>query len=104
MVERKPVPAPANVGERVKRTILQVGIPAFVFLVIVLPPVLEIIDAELGEHLPEAFRLWMIGTAALLTAVAGATARIMALPMVNTWLSKYTPFGTMKPKDTKQVS
>ena len=93
------VPAPTNVGERVKRTVLQVGVPAFVFLVVVLPPVIEVIDAELGEHLPAGFRLWMLGAATLLTAVSAAATRIMALPMVNDWLSRYTPFGT-EPRET----
>lgn len=94
MAKHALVPAPTDVGERVKRTALGVGVPAFVFLVVVLPPILEVIDAELGEHLPEAFRLWMLGAAAFLTAVAAAATRIMALPVVNDWLSRWTPFGT----------
>lgn len=101
MAKHALVPAPTNIGERVKRTALQVGVPAFVFLVVVLPPVIEVIDAELGEHLPEGFRLWMIGAAAVLTAVAAAATRIMALPVVNDWLSRYTPFGTEMPAVAK---
>lgn len=97
------VPTPSGVGERVKRTALQVGVPAFLFLVVVLPPVLEVIDTELGEHLPEGFRLWMLGAATVLTAVSVAVTRIMALPVVNDWLSRYTPFGTTKPKEAKQI-
>ena len=101
MAKHAIVPAPTNIGERVKRTVLQVGVPAFVFLVVVLPPVIEVIDAELGEQLPEAFRLWMLGAAALLTAIAAASARIMALPVVNDWLSRHTPFGTERPAVAK---
>lgn len=97
------VPAPTNVGERVKRTALQVGVPAFVFLVVVLPSVIEVIDAELGEHLPPGFRLWMLGAATFLTAVSAAVTRIMALPAVNDWLSRYTPFGTAPPAVAKAL-
>lgn len=101
MAKHAIVPAPTNVGERVKRTVLQVGVPAFLFLVVVMPPVIDVIDAELGEHLPEGFRLWMLGAAALLTAVSAAVARIMALPVVNDWLSRHTPFGTEMPSVAK---
>lgn len=94
------VPAPTNIGERVKRTVLQVGVPAVLFLVVVLPAVLDVIDSELGEHLPPAFRAWMLGAAAVLTAAAAALSRIMALPVVNDWLSRFTPFGT----EPKQVA
>lgn len=89
------VPAPANVAERVKRTAVQVGVSALVFLVVVLPPMIEIVDAELGEHLPAGFRLWMLGAAAFLTALSAAVTRIMAIPVVNDWLSRYTSFGTV---------
>lgn len=97
------VPTPTDVGERVKRTALQVGVPAFLFLVVVLPPVMEVIDAELGEHLPAGFRLWMTGAATVLTAVSVAATRIMALPAVNDWLSRHTPFGTLKPSQAKEL-
>lgn len=103
MAKHALVTAPADVGERVKRTALQVGVPAFLFLVVVLPPVIDVIDTELGEHLPAGFRLWMTGAAAVLTAVAAAVSRIMALPVVNDWLSRYTPFGTVKPGAAKQL-
>lgn len=103
MAKHALVPAPSNVAERVKRTALQVGVPAFLFLVVVLPPVIEVIDEELGSHLPEGFRLWMLGAAAVLTAVSVAVSRIMALPVVNDWLSRHTPFGTVKPGIAKQV-
>lgn len=97
------VPAPTNVGERVKRTVLQVGVPAFLLLVVVLPPVLDVVDSEVGEYLPPGFRAWMLGAAALLTAIAGAAARVMALPVVNDWLSRWTPFGTAHPKVAKRL-
>lgn len=86
-------PPPDHVGERIKRTALQVGIPAVVLLVVVVPEVLRLAEAELGEHLPPGFRAWMLGAAGLLTACSALGARIMALPVVNDWLRRYTPFG-----------
>lgn len=97
------VPAPSDVGERVKRTALQVGVPAFLFLVVVLPAIIDVVDAEIGEHLPEGFRLWMLGAATLLTAISSAATRIMALPAVNDWLSRWTPFGTSHPAEAKAI-
>ena len=95
------IPVPSNVGARVKRTALQVGVPAFLFLVVALPDVIGIVDQELGEHLPPAFRLWMLGAATVLTAVSAAATKVMALKSVNNWLSKYTPFGTVTRKEAK---
>ena len=103
MAKHAQVPAPSNVAERIKRTALQVGVPAFLFLVVVLPPVIQVLDEELGEHLPEGFRLWMLGAATVLTAVSVAVTRIMALPMVNDWLSRHTPFGTVSKDAAKQI-
>lgn len=103
MAKHAMVPAPTNVAERVKRTVLQVGVPAFLFLVVVLPAVIDVLDDELGEHLPEGFRAWMLAAAAVLTALSAAVARIMALPVVNTWLSRWTPFGTAPPAEVKRL-
>lgn len=71
-------------GQRVLRTIVQVGIPAFLTFAGVLP---VIIDA-VGLPLDSGVYLWLIGAAAVVTAVAGALSRIMAIPAVNTWLTK----------------
>lgn len=69
------------------RTALQVGIPALITLVGVLPLIIQVILDELGEQMPDGLRLWLLGAAALLTAVAAALARIMAIPAVNAWLT-----------------
>lgn len=73
------------VSKRVLRTIVQVGIPAFVLFAAVLP---QIIDA-LGLPADSEVRLWLLGAAAALTAVAAGLARVMAIPAVNTWLAKF---------------
>lgn len=96
------VPAPTNVGERVKRTLLQVGAPAFT-LVLLLPDVIDLLDQELGEHLPAGFRLWLLGAAAAITALSGFLTKLMAMPRVNDWLSRWTPFGTVPREAAKAI-
>jgi hypothetical protein len=65
------------------RTAVQVGIPALLVLVGVVPEVLTIVEGELGGHLPDGVRAWLLGAAAVVTAIAAALARIMALPAVD---------------------
>lgn len=72
------------VSQRVIRTIVQVGIPAFITFAAVLP---SIIDA-LGLPVDAEIRLWLLAVAAGVTAVAAALARVMAIPAVNQWLTK----------------
>jgi hypothetical protein len=69
------------------RTAVQVGIPALITLVGVLPVVIQIVLDELGEHMPEGLRVWLLAAAAGLTAAAAAITRIMAIPAVNAWLT-----------------
>lgn len=97
------VPAPTNVAERVKRTMLQVGIPAYVLLVAVLPPVLDLVLAQFGEQMPAQVTLLLAGAATALTGLAGLVTKIMALPVVNDWLSRYTTFGTHPRATAKDI-
>lgn len=71
-------------SQRVLRTLVQVGIPAFLTFALVLP---QIIDA-LGLPVDGPVYLWLIGAAGVVTAIAGALSRIMAIPAVNAWLTK----------------
>lgn len=91
------VPAPSDPVARTLRTGFAVGITALITFVGVLPEILGVIVDELGAHLPESIRLWLLAAAGLLTAVAMALTRIMAVPVVNDWLSRHTPFGTERP-------
>lgn len=71
-------------SQRVLRTIIQAGVPTFIVFAAVLP---QVIDA-LGLPVDNEVRLWLLAVAAGVTAVAGALARVMAVPAVNTWLVK----------------
>lgn len=70
--------------QRVLRTLVQVGIPAFLTFALVLPQIIE----ALGLPVDSELRLWLVAVAAGVTAVAGAIARVMAIPAVNAWLTK----------------
>jgi hypothetical protein len=68
--------------QRVLRTIVAAGIPAFLSIAVVLP---LIIDA-LGLPVSSELYGWLVGVAAGVTAVAGAITRVMAISPVNRWL------------------
>lgn len=71
-------------GKRVLRTVVQVGIPAFLTFAFVLPQIIE----ALGLPVESDLYLWLVGLAAGVTAVAAAITRIMAIPQVNAFLVK----------------
>jgi hypothetical protein len=68
------------------RTVVQVGLPAFLIFAGVLPDILQTFLAGMGDVLPDGLRLWLLGAAAVVTALAGTLARIAAIPAVNDWL------------------
>lgn len=71
-------------GQRVLRTLVQVGIPAFLGFALVLPQII----GSLGLPVDGALYGWLLGAAGVVTAVAGALSRVMAIPAVNAWLVK----------------
>lgn len=71
-------------SQRVLRTVVQVGIPAFLTFALALP---QIINAA-GLPVDGPLYLWLIGAAGVITAVAAGLTRIMAIPAVNAWLVK----------------
>ena len=70
------------------RTVVQVGVVLFTFVLAVGPAILNILAEDLGAHLPPGVIAWLLTAAAVLTALSGAVARIMAIPRVNEALSK----------------
>ena len=83
-------------GKAVLRTLVQIGVPAFVGLVIVIPLIIEAVLAEVGEFMPESLRLWLLGAATFITAVGLAITRVMAIPAVNHWLARLGLAATPK--------
>jgi len=71
------------------RTVWAVGVPAFGLVLFAGPAVLQILADELGTVVPAGLTAWLLGAAAVLTALAGAVTRIMALPGVNKWLARF---------------
>lgn len=78
------------------RTALQVGPPALLGLAVVLPEVIQITVDGFGQHLPEGFRLWLLGAAVTLTAASSTIAKIMANARVLEWTAKHAPFFSPK--------
>ena len=82
----------ANPWRATIRTALQTGIPAFLGLLLILPPIIQEIVDGFGQHLPEGFRLWLAGAAAVITALSATIARVMAIPGVIEWTRAYLPW------------
>lgn len=70
-------------SQRVLRTVVQVGIPSFITFAAVLPTIIN----ALGLPVDGAVYLWLLSAAGVVTAVAGALSRVMAIPAVNEWLT-----------------
>jgi len=82
----------ANPGRATLRTAVQVGIPAFLALLVIAPPVIQEVVDGFGQHLPDGFRLWLAATAATITAASATITRIMAVPGVIQWTRQYLPW------------
>lgn len=82
----------ANPWRAAWRTAVQVGIPAFVGLLAVLPLVIQAIVEGFGQHLPPSIYVWLTAVAAVITAASATLARISAIPGVIAWTAKYLPF------------
>ncbi|GAA3580976.1 hypothetical protein GCM10022198_00080 [Klugiella xanthotipulae] len=102
MAKHAQLEAPWYAWQRVWRTLLQVGIPTVIGLGVVAPQVIQIILEEYGETLPVSVRLWLLAVAGGITATAGVITKVMALPGVNDWLARHTPFGTVPRSVTKE--
>ena len=74
----------------VVRTTLQVGVPVVLALGIVVPEVVQIVLEEIGARadVPDWLRVWLLGTAAVVTGVSAVLARIMAIPQVEAFLER----------------
>ena len=93
------VPDIVNKGQRVLRTIVQVGIPAFLGLAVVLPQIIE----ALGLPVDSQVYVALVGFAAALTAIAGAITRVMAIPAVDQWLTSIG-LGSVPKSQAQHVS
>lgn len=74
------------------RTMVAVGIPAFLGLAALVPEIVQTILDGVGKALPDGFRLGLLAVAAVITGVAGVITRIMAIPGLVVWTRKYLPW------------
>ena len=78
--------------QAVIRTVVQVGIPAFLAFAGLLPEIVLAVVDQFGAQLPDGFRLWMLAVAAGVTGVAAVITRIMALPRAIDFARRYLPW------------
>lgn len=79
-------------NKRTIRTVIQVVLSSAVTIavtVIALAAVAPEILEALTEVLPESAVVWLTGAVAFLVALSGALARIMAIPAVNDFLTRF---------------
>lgn len=79
---------------RTIRTALASAVSNIFLIVIVAPEIIRVTIEVFDGTMPDNLRLWLLGAAAFLTAVTTLVTRVMAMPIVNNLLSRYTPFGT----------
>ena len=79
-------------GRATLRTAVQVGVPAFIGLLGILPPIIQMILDGFGRHLPPEMYAWLGGAAVVITAASATLARIAAYPAAIEWTRKYLPF------------
>lgn len=87
----------SDVKDRVKRTFLAVFTTSLVVLGVI-PQAIQAIVESLGGHLPPGLTAWLLSAAVVVTGVATAVTRIMAIPAVNGWLTSIG-FGS-QPKNS----
>ncbi|MDJ0321815.1 hypothetical protein [Pseudarthrobacter sp. PS3-L1] len=88
-------------GRAVVRTIVQVGLPAFIGLLLILPPIIQTVLDGFGRHLPTEVYAYLAGAAVVITAVSATLARVMAVPGVIEWTRTYLPFLTPDKTDAQ---
>jgi len=70
------------------RTFLQVLLSAVTLVLTLGPAILQILAEQLKGQVPDGFTAWLLGASVFLAALAGAFARIMAIPQVNQLLGR----------------
>lgn len=70
------------------RATLRTVLAAVIGAGVVLPAAYAIFAEQLGAYLPPDVLAGIAWTVALLVAVSGVVTRVMAIPMVNDWLTR----------------
>ena len=84
-------------GRATVRTFLQTWVPALALLVLALPEVVEVVDAEAGAYLPDNARVVLAGIATGAAVLAAIVARVMALASVTAFLERTRGLGWLAP-------
>jgi hypothetical protein len=76
-------------AQAVKRTIVQVLIPALLTFVVIVPLIIQIILDGYGQQMPDGLRGWLVAAGGFVVVSAGVLAKIMAIPQVNALLRSW---------------
>lgn len=71
------------------RTMVQVGLPAFLSGILLLPWIIDVVLDGYGQSMPDPVRGWLLGFAAFITVTAGVCSRIMSNPLVDNWIREH---------------
>jgi hypothetical protein len=93
MADHEATPTQAEFpGRAALRTAVQVGIPAFLGLLLILPQIIQTVLDGFGQHLPPELYAWLAAAAAVITAASATLARLAAIPGVIDWTRRFLPF------------
>jgi hypothetical protein len=87
MTDQTPSPSPTQIAYPWKATVRTV-IAVVVGVAVVAPLALDVIQSELVGYLPPETLAWLAWAVGLAVAISGTVTRIMAIPLVNAWLTK----------------
>lgn len=86
-------------GRAALRTAVAVGIPAFIGLLAILPPIIQTVLDGFGRHLPPELYGLLVTSAIVITSLAATITRVAAIPGVIAWTRAYLPW--LAPDDKK---
>lgn len=95
----------AHPRQAVKRTLLALlsGVALLPVILLAISEAFTIITGEASGLLPESFATWMIGAGAALITLSTVITRILAIPAVNDWLTKFNLAADPKPAPDKDT-
>lgn len=84
-------------AQRALRTAVQVLLSLLAVWAVIAAVAPQVLT-ELATILPGPWIVWLTGAVAFVTAIATALSRIMSIPAINSWLTKWLNLGSVPKK------